>query len=206
MDNQTVKKDSFGRRVLNKLITFLTYCLAFVVLVLVHFVAIDYMTTGKINFISDFSLYYSLCFVDLYLLVLYYLNYSYISSLMIRRKLFLPYIFILLISMILGLLLPLIGYWSMGWKMVGFEEEPVSMIGVVGAVAVFSISLSIRAVKEWVRLEELKRHSKDDIKSQKGLQEENEALREQNEALTKEKAELEAKLKETSAVEAVIEA
>lgn len=140
---------------MNKSVSFLIYAGIWLLLVLVQ----TFITSATGEAPSVFAapeLYYSTWILDLYLILLFYLNYYLIVPRMIRRRLFLPYLGAVVVGALVGFLLPIVMYVAWQWTMPGTPvgTAPLSSIGVLGAVAAMSIGLAIRSVLEWVRLEQ----------------------------------------------------
>ncbi|MDO4706899.1 MAG: hypothetical protein Q4A61_00560 [Porphyromonadaceae bacterium] len=139
---------------MNKSLTFLIYSGIWLLLVLVQTFITSAMGDTPSVLMSP-ELYYSTWILDVYLIMLFYLNYYLIVPKMIRRRLFLPYFGVVVLASLVGFLLPIVLYVAWQWTMPGTPVgiAPLSSVGVLGAVAAMSIGLAIRSVLEWVRLE-----------------------------------------------------
>ena len=118
------------------------------------------------------ELYYSTWLTDLYLVALFYLNYYFLAPRMMRRRLYRPYLWMLLIVALIGFLIPLLCYGLWGLTMPGIAQgsAPLSLLGVVGAVAVVALGLAIRGLFEWDSLgQEVRalREARDSLRSER---------------------------------------
>ncbi len=146
---------------MNKLVSFLVYLVLWLVLVILQTIMISY--TGEVtNAFQAPELYYSVWALDAYLITLFYLNYYLIAPMMIRRRLFQPYVYVLIVAMLVGFLMPIIFYTIWNWSMPGVApgQTPMSLVGIVGALGVVAVGLALRSVKEWSRLEPQKKEHK----------------------------------------------
>lgn len=140
---------------MNKSLSFAVYTGVWLVLVLLQSFIISSSGTYEHSLWRAPHLYYSTWVVDLYLIILFYANYYIFAPKMIHRRLFRPYIWLVVLMALIGLILPIVCYGLWDWTMPGtpFDEMPVSSLGVVGAVAVMAIGLSIRSLLEWIKLD-----------------------------------------------------
>ncbi len=101
------------------------------------------------------KLYYSTWCVDLYLIVLFYANYYGFAPKLFRRRLFTPYVWVVLVAVMLGVLIPIALYVLWGWTTptTPAGQMPLSSLGALGAVAVISLSLAVRSILEWIHLD-----------------------------------------------------
>ncbi len=146
---------------MNKVISFLVSLVLWLLLVALQTYTIAYQGNVANAFASP-ELYYSVWLVDLYLIILYYTNYYLIAPMMIRRRLFRPYIYIVIVSMLIGFLIPVILFYAHNLTTPGTApgQTPISLIGIVGALGVIAIGLALRSVKEWSELEPQKKELK----------------------------------------------
>ncbi len=148
---------------MNKIISFLVSLVFWLLLIALQTYTIAYQGNVANAFAAP-ELYYSVWIVDLYLILLYYLNYYVIAPLMIRRRLFRPYIYIIIVAMLLGFLIPVALFYAHGLTTPDTApgQTPISLIGIVGALGVIAVGLALRSVSEWAKLEsnkkELKQH------------------------------------------------
>lgn len=139
---------------MNKSLSVLIYALVWLVLVLVQ--SLFWAGNGpEAAFWHTPQNYYSLWMVDLYLIVLFYVNYYGIAPSFIRRRMFTPYIWLSMVFAVIGLMIPVVLYYAYHWSLPGMAPDvvPYSSLGVLGVMAVMAIGLAIRGVSEWVRLE-----------------------------------------------------
>ena len=96
-------------------------------------------------------LYYSTWFTDLYLVVIFYLNYFLLAPRLMRRRLFQPYLWMTLAAALIGFIIPILCYslWDLTMPGVAEGTVPVSSLGVIGVVAAMAIGLSVRGLYEW---------------------------------------------------------
>lgn len=120
------------------------------------------------NFWSDPKLYYSVWLVDLYLIILYYINYHFIAAAMIRAKQYLAYTLVVVLAMVVALLLPILFYHLWGWTIPTAAEgtTPLFAEAMVWALALMAIGLAFRSVKEWIRLSDLQKSNQQELNSQ----------------------------------------
>ena len=96
-------------------------------------------------------LYYSTWLTDLYLVVIFYLNYFLLAPRLMRRRLFQPYLWVTLAAALIGFIIPILCYslWDLTMPGVAEGTVPVSSLGVIGVVAAMAIGLSVRGLYEW---------------------------------------------------------
>ncbi len=146
---------------MNKLISFGISLLFWVVLIVAQSFMFSFQGTAP-SPLDTPDLYYSLWCLDLYLILLYYCNYYVIAPMMIRRRLFRPYIYISAIAMVLALVIPYFLFLLKGWGMPETisGQAPISLMACFGALAVIAISLALRSVVEWTKAETDKKEVK----------------------------------------------
>ncbi len=146
---------------MNKIISFFVSLVLWLLLVALQTYTIAYQGNVANAFAAP-ELYYSVWIVDLYLIILYYTNYYLIAPMMIRRRLFRPYIYIVIGSMLIGFLIPVVLFYAHSFSTPGTApgQAPISLIGIVGALGVIAIGLALRSVKEWSKLEPQKKEHK----------------------------------------------
>lgn len=139
---------------MNKSLSTLIYGAVWFVLMLVQTFVIS-AQTGKPSVFASPSEFYALWTIDLYLIALWYLNYHGLAPRLIHRRLFSPYIWLTVVAMVLGLLIPIILYVAFGWTLPGESDAqmPLSLFGSLGAVGIISISLAVRSIFEWIALD-----------------------------------------------------
>lgn len=135
-------------------ISFSVYAILWLVLIILQTLTTSLQGSADSSVFHAPELYYSTWLTDLYLIFLFYLNYYILAPRMMHRRLFRPYLWIVLIAALVGLLLPLLCYALWGLTMPGFapESAPISSLGVVGAVAAIAIGLCVRGLIEWSQL------------------------------------------------------
>lgn len=135
-------------------ISFSVYALLWLVLIILQTLTTTLQGSAEASVFHAPALYYSTWLTDLYLIFLFYLNYYVLAPRMMRQRLFRPYLWIVLIAALVGLLIPLLCYALWGWTMPGFavDSAPISSLGVVGAVASIAIGLCVRGLIEWSAL------------------------------------------------------
>lgn len=140
---------------MNKSLSVAVYAGVWLVLVLLQSFIISSSGLPEHSLWEDPRLYYSTWAVDFYLIILFYANYYAFAPKMIHRRLFRPYIWLVVLVALIGLALPIVLFGLLDWTMPGVPqgEMPISSLGVVGAVAVMAIGLSIRSLLEWVKLD-----------------------------------------------------
>ncbi|WP_373811073.1 hypothetical protein [Porphyromonas macacae] len=151
---------------MNKSLSVLIYALVWVVLVLIQSLLLS-GNGANVAFWQQPSRYYSVWFVDLYLIILFYANYYGFAVSFIRRRMFKQYVWLAVLAAVIGLLLPVIFYHAFHWTLPGTAPEavPFSSLGAVGAIAVMAIGLAVRGVGEWVKLEAANKELKDEIQT-----------------------------------------
>lgn len=140
---------------MNKSLSFFVYAGLWLLLVLAQ----TFVTSGAGDAPSVFASpehYYSIWAVDLYLILLFYANYYVFAPKMIRRRLFAPYIGLVAVAALIGFLIPIVLYSAWQWTMPGVPvgTMPLSLLGVIGAIAAMSLGLAVRSVLEWIKLED----------------------------------------------------
>lgn len=140
---------------MNKSLSLAVYTGVWLVLVLLQSFIISSSGTPEHSLWQAPHLYYSTWAVDLYLIILFYANYYGFAPKMIHRRLYRPYIWLVVLVALIGLALPIVLYGFCDWTMPGVPtgEMPVSSLGVVGAIAVMAVGLSIRSLLEWIKLD-----------------------------------------------------
>ncbi len=149
---------------MNKIISFFVSLVLWLLLVALQTYTIAYQGNVANAFAAP-ELYYSVWLVDLYLIILYYANYYLIAPMMIRRKLFRPYIYIVIVAMLIGFLIPVALFYAHNLTTPNTApgQTPISLIGIVGALGVIAVGLALRSVKEWSKLEPQKKELKENL-------------------------------------------
>lgn len=156
----------------NRTISVSIYALLWFVLILLQTLVTSVQALDDESVFSRPELYYSTWLTDLYLVGLFYLNYYFLAPRMMRRRLYRPYLWMLLIVALIGFLIPLLCYGLWGLTMPGIAQgsAPLSSLGVVGAVAVVALGLAIRGLFEWDSLgQEVRalREERDSLRSER---------------------------------------
>mgnify|MGYP000845726884 FL=1 len=135
----------------NRTISVSIYALLWFVLILLQTLVTSVQALDGESVFARPELYYSTWLTDLYLVGLFYLNYYFLAPRMMRRRLYRPYLWMLLVVALIGFLIPLLCYALWGLTMPGVVEgsAPLSSLGVVGAVAAIALGLAIRGLIEW---------------------------------------------------------
>lgn len=178
----------------NKKISSALIYLAISILLVVLQVSLIGLYSGIESIFKNISLYYSLLLLDLYIVLLFFINYYIIAPYMIRRSLYKQYVFLALFLSGLGFLLPILFYSIYSWSLPGLEANtvPLSEFAFIGPIAVMSIGLSIRAINEWAYLSDNDAEQNRQIKEKtlriKELEEEIRILEEKNALMEAERA------------------
>lgn len=132
-------------------ITFAVTASLWLLLILLQTLVTPLVSQGIESVFARPSLYYSTWLTDLYLILLFYLNYYSFAPHLMRRRLFRSYLWLLAVSALIGLLIPILCYSLWGLEMPGFAPNtiPLSSLGVIGSVAVIMIGLATRGLLEW---------------------------------------------------------
>ena len=109
----------------NRTISVSIYALVWIVLIILQTLVTTVQGTPEMSVFTNPRLYYSTWLTDLYLVVIFYLNYFVLAPRLMRRRLFQPYLWMTLAA------------------------TPVSSLGVIGVVAAMAIGLSVRGLYEW---------------------------------------------------------
>ena len=135
----------------NRTISVSIYALVWLVLIILQTLVTTVQGTPEMSVFTNPRLYYSTWLTDLYLVVIFYLNYFLLAPRLMRRRLFQPYLWVVLVAALIGFIIPIICYLVWGLSMPGLAEGtvPLSSLGVIGVVAVMAIGLSVRGLYEW---------------------------------------------------------
>lgn len=135
----------------NRTISISVYASVWLVLILLQTLVTTMQGTEEMSVFSHPRLYISTWLTDLYLIVVFYLNYFLLAPRLMRRRLFQPYLWVVLVAALIGFILPILCYLIWGLSMPGLAEGtvPLSSLGVIGVVAVMAIGLSVRGLYEW---------------------------------------------------------
>ena len=157
--------------------TFVIYLVAWIIIMLIQSVAIGSSSPLTSHFWQTPRGYYSVWLTDLYLILIFYLNYYLLSRRLFGKRAFKPYLIFVALATILGLFLPMILHALFGW---GSPADPqgkvgLSTLGGAGTLAVISVGLSLRAVKEWIALADKTKAQEATLRKQEALIREKEA-------------------------------
>lgn len=135
----------------NRTISISVYASVWLVLILLQTLVTTMQGTEEMSVFSHPRLYFSTWITDLYLVVVFYLNYFLFAPRLMRRRLFQPYLWVVLVAALIGFILPILCYLVWGLSMPGLAEDtvPLSSLGVIGVVAAMAIGLSVRGLYEW---------------------------------------------------------
>ena len=138
----------------NRTISISVYASVWLVLILLQTLVTTMQGTEEMSVFSHPRLYISTWLTDLYLIVVFYLNYFLLAPRLMRRRLFQPYLWVVLVAALIGFIIPILCYLIWGLSMPGLAEDtvPLSSLGVIGVVAVMAIGLSVRGLYEWDNL------------------------------------------------------
>ncbi|WP_455106846.1 hypothetical protein [Porphyromonas sp.] len=135
----------------NRTISISVYASVWLVLILLQTLVTTMQGTEEMSVFSHPRLYFSTWITDLYLVVVFYLNYFLFAPRLMRRRLFQPYLWVVLVAALIGFIIPILCYLVWGLSMPGLAEGtvPLSSLGVIGVVAAMAIGLSVRGLYEW---------------------------------------------------------
>lgn len=135
----------------NRTISISVYASVWLVLILLQTLVTTVQGTEEMSVFSHPRLYFSTWLTDLYLIVVFYLNYFLFAPRLMRRRLFQPYLWVVLVAALIGFIIPILCYLVWGLSMPGLAEGtvPLSSLGVIGVVAAMAIGLSVRGLYEW---------------------------------------------------------
>lgn len=135
----------------NRTISISVYASVWIVLILLQTLVTTMQGTEEMSVFSHPRLYISTWLTDLYLIVVFYLNYFLLAPRLMHRRLFQPYLWMVLVAALIGFIIPILCYLIWGLSMPGLAEStvPLSSLGVIGVVAVMAIGLSVRGLYEW---------------------------------------------------------
>ena len=135
----------------NRTISISVYASVWLVLILLQTLVTTMQGTEEMSVFSHPRLYISTWLTDLYLIVVFYLNYFLLAPRLMRRRLFQPYLWVVLVAALIGFIIPILCYLIWGLSMPGLAEGtvPLSSLGVIGVVAAMAIGLSVRGLYEW---------------------------------------------------------
>ena len=145
--------------------TWLIYLVAWLVIVLIQSILIGQSVTTAANFWEAPSYYLSTWLLDIFLILIFYLNYYYVAGHMMRRRHFGGYIAFVVIVAVVALFMPILCKALFGWR-TPTQDLPfvtVSWSGAIGAVTVITIGLAVRALLEWLKLNKLTAEQREEL-------------------------------------------
>ena len=145
--------------------SWLIYLIAWLVIVLIQSVLVGQSVTTAANFWEAPSYYLSTWLLDIFLILIFYLNYYYVAGHMMRRRHFGGYIAFVVLVAVVALFMPILCKALFGWR-TPTQDLPfvtVSWSGAIGAVTVITIGLAVRALLEWLKLNKLTAEQREEL-------------------------------------------
>ena len=145
--------------------SWLIYLAAWLVIVLIQSVLIGQSSTMAKSFFQAPSHYLSTWLLDIFLIVIFYLNYYYVAGHMMRRRHFGGYIAFVVLVAVVALFMPILCKALFGWRTPTHDLPfvTVSWSGAIGAVTVITIGLAVRALLEWLKLNKLTAEQREEL-------------------------------------------
>ena len=145
--------------------SWLIYLIAWLVIVLIQSVLVGQSVTTAANFWEAPSYYLSTWLLDIFLILIFYLNYYYVAGHMMRRRHFGGYVAFVLIVAVVALFMPILCKALFGWRTPTHDLPfvTVSWSGAIGAVTVITIGLAVRALLEWLKLNKLTAEQREEL-------------------------------------------
>ena len=94
----------------NRTISVSIYALVWIVLIILQTLVTTVQGTPEMSVFTNPRLYYSTWLTDLYLVVIFYLNYFVLAPRLMRRRLFQPYLWMTLAAALIGFIIPILCY------------------------------------------------------------------------------------------------
>ena len=94
----------------NRTISISVYASVWLVLILLQTLVTTVQGTAEMSVFSHPRLYFSTWLTDLYLVVVFYLNYFLFAPRLMRRRLFQPYLWVVLVAALIGFIIPILCY------------------------------------------------------------------------------------------------
>ena len=94
----------------NRTISVSIYALVWIVLIILQTLVTTVQGTPEMSVFTNPQLYYSTWLTDLYLVVIFYLNYFLLAPRLMRRRLFQPYLWVTLAAALIGFIIPILCY------------------------------------------------------------------------------------------------
>lgn len=100
--------------------------------------------------------FFSTWITDLYLVLLFLFNYSFLAPWFVKRKSWVAYLLSVALATLIGMFLPIVLAQTLGWGTPYNEPNGVALsaLGSLGAIAGIAIGLAVRSLKEWILVEE----------------------------------------------------
>ena len=145
--------------------SWLIYLIAWLVIVLIQSVLVGQSVTTAANFWEAPSYYLSTWLLDIFLILIFYLNYYYVAGHMMRRRHFGGYVAFVLIVAVVALFMPILCKALFGWRTPTHDLPfvTISWSGAIGAVTVITIGLAVRALLEWLKLKKLSTEQREEL-------------------------------------------
>ena len=145
--------------------SWLIYLIAWLVIVLIQSVLVGQSFTTAANFWEAPSYYLSTWLLDIFLILIFYLNYYYVAGHMMRRRHFGGYVAFVLIVAVVALFMPILCKALFGWRTPTHDLPfvTISWSGAIGAVTVITIGLAVRALLEWLKLNKLTAEQREEL-------------------------------------------
>lgn len=160
----------------DKFSSIVIYFVLWVAVVVCQILLFQFFSADNQTIFAQPSLYYSTIILDIYIILLFYLNYFFFAPFMFRRKFYKEYIFLAVTASIIGFVIPIIFYSLFSWSMPNSNDGfPISFLGIVGPLFVISVGLAVRAVVEWAKLSTIDAEMRSTIAEQNAKIEELEA-------------------------------
>lgn len=161
-----MKQDSTAtKQSSTKSYSWLIYLAAWLVIVLIQSILIGQSSTMAKSFVQAPSHYLSTWLLDIFLILIFYLNYYYVAGHMMRRRHFGGYIAFVVIVAVVALFMPILCKALFGWR-TPTQDLPfvtISWSGAIGAVTVITIGLAVRALLEWLKLNKLSTEQREEL-------------------------------------------
>ena len=161
-----MKQDSTAtKQSSTKSYTWLIYLIAWLVIVLIQSILIGQSVTTAANFWEAPSYYLSTWLLDIFLILIFYLNYYYVAGHMMRRRHFGGYVAFVVIVAVVALFMPILCKALFRWR-TPTQDLPfvtISWSGAIGAVTVITIGLAVRALLEWLKLNKLSTEQREEL-------------------------------------------
>lgn len=115
----------------NRTISVSIYALVWLVLIILQTLVTTVQGTPEMSVFTNPRLYYSTWLTDLYLVVIFYLNYFLLAPRLMRRRLFQPYLWMTLAAALIGFIIPILCYSLWDLTMPGVAEGTVPVLSLI---------------------------------------------------------------------------